>query len=114
MYNKRQLGNRYEEWVAAYLTNCGYEIIERNYRCKKGEIDLIARQGGYLVFVEVKYRADNRFGDPTEAIGLKKQKVIYQVAGYYMLTHGIPDNHPSRFDVVTILRNEVHLISDAF
>lgn len=114
MYNKRQLGSRYEEWAAAYLINHGYEILEKNYRCKKGEIDIIASHKGYLVFIEVKYRKNSQFGDPAESVGVQKQRVIYQVANYYMVTHNMWENHPCRFDVVAILGNEVRLISGAF
>ena len=55
--NKRQTGSRYEETAAAFLTSKGYRVLERNFRCRQGEIDLICRHGRYLVFAEVKYRS---------------------------------------------------------
>ena len=55
------MGTAYEKLAGAYLEQQGYEILEYNYRCRMGEIDIVARQGGYLVFVEVKYRAENDF-----------------------------------------------------
>ena len=58
--NKRKTGQEQEVKAACFLKTQGYQILERNYRCKKGEIDLIAREGQYLVFVEVKYRSTNR------------------------------------------------------
>ena len=60
--NKRKIGGQYEDLAAAYLREQGYEILERNYRDRLGEIDVIAREAGYLVFVEVKYRKDQRSG----------------------------------------------------
>ena len=61
--NKRKTGTEYEELAARWLIEKGYEILEKNYRCRIGEIDLIARDGRYLVFVEVKYRSDEKAGD---------------------------------------------------
>ena len=58
--NRRETGSRYEKQAAVYLEQKGYEILEMNFRCRRGEIDLVARDGEYLVFVEVKYRADLR------------------------------------------------------
>ena len=55
--NKRQVGTQYESMAVQYLTEAGYHILERNFRCRTGEIDIIAKDGAYLVFVEVKYRA---------------------------------------------------------
>ena len=60
--NKRQTGSRYEETAAAFLTSKGYRVLERNFRCRQGEIDLICRHGRYLVFAEVKYRSGLSMG----------------------------------------------------
>ena len=60
--NKRKTGTEYEELAARWLTGKGFEILEKKYRCRIGEIDLIARDGRYLVFVEVKYRSDEKAG----------------------------------------------------
>ena len=68
--NKRKTGQEQEVKAACFLKTQGYQILERNYRCKKGEIDLIAREGQYLVFVEVKYRSTNESGLPEEAADL--------------------------------------------
>ena len=62
--NRRETGSRYEKQAAVFLEQKGYEILEMNFRCRRGEIDLVARDGEYLVFVEVKYRADLRCGRP--------------------------------------------------
>ena len=92
----------------------GYDILELNYRSRYGEIDLIAREGAYLVFVEVKYRRDNSFGAPEEAVDKKKQRVISRVADYYCMAKGYAPLTPCRFDVVTFLGDSVHLIRNAF
>ena len=71
--NKRKTGQEQEAKAACFLKTQGYQILERNYRCKKGEIDLIAREGQYLVFVEVKYRSTNESGLPEEAVDLHSE-----------------------------------------
>ena len=80
----RELGRIGEQAAAELLQMEGYEILERNYRCQAGEIDLIARDGRYLVFVEVKYRSDEKAGDPSEAVNWYKQKKICQTASWYL------------------------------
>lgn len=112
--NNRETGSRHELQAAACLTEQGYVILEKNYRCRTGEIDLIARDGSYLVFAEVKYRKDGGSGDPAEAVDLKKRQRIIGAARYYLLTHGYGDDIPCRFDVIAILGGEVRLIKDAF
>ena len=95
------------------LTEKGYEILEYNYRCRLGEIDIIARDGDYLVFCEVKYRADDRKGTPAEAVDYAKQRVISKSALYYMTVNGI-DEIPCRFDVVSIEDDRIILYQNAF
>ncbi len=112
--NKRETGSYYEEKAAAFLRNSGYEILERNYRDKNGEIDLIARDGKYLVFVEVKYRGSLEKGWPEEAVNLQKQRKIRQVAMYFLYSRGYPEDTPCRFDVVGILGDRIRLTKDAF
>ena len=84
--NQREKGAYWEQKAGAYLESIGYEILEYNYRCRMGEIDIVARQDGYLVFVEVKYRADSTVGNPFEAVTSAKQRTISKVASYYCLT----------------------------
>lgn len=115
MQNKRRVGERYEELAADYLSKLGYEIIEKNFRCRCGEIDLIAKQDEYLVFVEVKYRSTLAKGYPEEAVNFKKQKIISRVADYYMMKNRMETNNMTvRFDVVSILGNELTLYQNAF
>ena len=82
--NRRAVGTWYERKAGEYLEALGYEIIQYNYRCKKGEIDLIARDGEYLVFCEVKYRSKAVMGHPLEAVGFHKQQVISRCALWYL------------------------------
>ncbi len=113
MQNKRTIGFEYEKIAGEYLKSRGYEIIEYNFYSRHGEIDIIAKHEGYLVFLEVKYREDNKSGHPLEAVSLAKQKTICKCALYYMKKKGIQDV-PVRFDVVGILGNKVTLIQNAF
>lgn len=112
--NRRALGSAYEKLAGEYLTSFGYEILEYNFRCRSGEIDIIAREGKYLVFVEVKYRDSGRSGSPLEAVTVKKQRIISKVAAYYCLTHGLGEETPCRFDVVGIMGEEITLVRNAF
>lgn len=112
--NKRQLGNDYERAAADYLTGQGYEILVRNFRCRSGEIDLIAREGEYLCFVEVKYRAGHACGSALEAVGYRKQQQILKVAKYYLMKNGMSLDVACRFDVVAIDGKEITLLRNAF
>ncbi len=102
--NTRQpdpLGDRGENIAARFLRNLGYKIIVRNFRCQVGEIDIIARDGKTLVFVEVKTRA---YDDPTpeEQVNHEKQNQITKAAKFYLSRYGIPQP-PARFDVIAIV-----------
>ena len=82
--NKRQIGSVYELKASDYLTKKGYQIIERNYRCRIGEIDIIAIERDCLCFIEVKYRKNEKTGDPLEAVDKRKQQKIIRTAQYYL------------------------------
>jgi len=112
--NKRTVGTSYERLAGAYLEQQGYEILEYNFRCRMGEIDIVAKDSAYLVFVEVKYRSSERIGNPLEAVDIRKQRVISKVASYYCLTHGYGEVTPCRFDVVAISGEDYTLIKNAF
>lgn len=114
MENKRQTGSSYERIAAEYLSEQGYQILQMNYRCRIGEIDIIATDASYLVFVEVKYRSDKSCGLPQEAVGPRKQRIICKVADYYRLTHGCSEVTPCRFDVIAICGDNIELIQNAF
>lgn len=112
--NKRAVGTNYEKLAGSFLEQQGYVILEYNFRCRMGEIDIVAKDGAYLVFVEVKYRSNERTGSPLEAVNIRKQRVISKVASYYCLTHGYGETKPCRFDVVAICGEEYSLIKNAF
>lgn len=112
--NKHEIGAQYEEKAARYLEAQGYRIVERNYRCKLGEIDLIARDGTYLVFVEVKYRTDAHSGYGFDSVDVRKQRRITRAASWYLYEKQIREGQPCRFDVVSFLGDEVTLLRDAF
>ena len=96
----RTLGSFGEEQAARYLRRKGYRIVERNFRCRQGEIDLIARKGKYLVFVEVKLRKDERFGAAREFVTPAKQSRILAAARLYLAEH--EEELQPRFDVIEI------------
>ena len=112
--NKRVIGSNYETLAISYMQEQGIQILTRNYRCRQGEIDIVAKEEGYLLFVEVKYRKDLRSGYPAEAVTLAKQRRIYQTARYYLYENHLPENTPVRFDVVAILGKEIQYIRNAF
>ncbi len=112
-YNKRQTGAQYEKLAGEFLLSKGYKILEYNFRCRMGEIDLIARDEEYLVFCEVKYRAGAAKGHPAEAVGPRKQQVISKCAAYYLMTRRMGDI-PCRFDVVSVEGRKITLIKNAF
>lgn len=111
--NQREIGSHYEKEAGAYLSEQGYTILEYNVHSRGGEVDIVARDGEYLVFVEVKYRRDTRKGEPLEAISATKQRRICRCALYYIQKQGLQDL-PVRFDVVGVLGNALQLVRNAF
>lgn len=114
MTNKREIGDFYEEKAVKFLEEQGFEILERNFRCKIGEIDIVAKEQEYLVFVEVKYRKNVRLGLPQEAVDWRKQQKIRKVSDYYRMVNRIGENIPIRYDVVWEMGEKVELIRNAF
>jgi putative endonuclease len=108
------VGTAYEKLAGAYLEQQGYEILEYNYRCRMGEIDIVARQDGYLVFVEVKYRSGDEKGNAAEAVTTAKQRTICRVADYYRYLHHYGEDTWVRYDVVAIQGEALHWIPNAF
>lgn len=106
-------GARAETGAAAALEDAGYRIVERNYRCKAGELDIIARDGEVLVFVEVRSRADGEHGDAAEMVTATKRRQVARVAQHY-LSLVRPDHDRVRFDVVAITGGVVEIIKDAW
>lgn len=112
--NKRQLGADKEQLAAEYLTARGMDILERNFRNRQGEIDIIGRHGQYLVFVEVKFRSGTDMGMAVEAVGIRKQRQICKVADYYRMIHQLGDNTAVRYDVLAIQGEDIAWIQNAF
>lgn len=101
--SRRHLAQGYagEQLAVRHLKRLGYRIICRNYRCPLGEIDIVARHRGVLVFVEVKSRRSEAFGSPKMSITEAKQHKLSQVAWHYLQEHDLTETS-ARFDVVTI------------
>lgn len=112
--NKREVGAAYEEAAAVFLEKNGVRILERNFRCRQGEIDLIGREGEYLVFFEVKYRKNADAGFPAEAVGTVKQRKICRAAKYYLYRKHYGESVPVRFDVIAVCAERVNWYQNAF
>jgi putative endonuclease len=117
MVNNRTLGCQTEKMAADYLVEKGYKILATNFRCKLGEIDIIATDKDYIAFIEVKYRKTDKNGLPREAVNIFKQRTIIKVAKYYLMRYNLYGGN-CRFDVVEMkgsLENiEIHLLQNAF
>ncbi len=100
----RSTGLRGEAEVAAWLRRRGYELLAHSYHCRFGEIDLIARKGKVLSFVEVKLRSHTQFGLPREAVTARKQEKLRKTALFYLSEHDI--DCPVRFDVAEVYADE--------
>jgi len=112
------LGAYGEEIAADYLREQGYSLLERNFRCPLGEIDIIAKKRHDLIFVEVKTRRSTLFGLPQDAVGAHKQRQLIRTAQWYLKKPGVSRRHP-RFDVIAILVRpgqapEINHIQNAF
>lgn len=100
--NKRQVGDYYESLACTYLKNQGARILERNYRAFRGDIDIIAMDGRFLSFIEVKYRRDVRYGSPEEAVTISKQRQICKLSKLYLYSKKKSIDIPIRYDVIAI------------
>ena len=107
MYYKQEIGKFGEEKVVEYLINHHYTIIEKNFRCYFGEIDIIARDNkkNEIVFFEVKTRNGNRYGNPADAVNRTKKKHIYKTAECYIHKNNIK-NEFIRIDVIEVYLNK--------
>ena len=112
--SNRKIGFEKEDMVAAYLTQKGFRIVERNFHTRNGEIDIIGYDGEYLVFVEVKYRSGNALENPLSAVGYEKQRKICRTADYYRYQKRIGQDVPVRYDVVGMWEEKIEWIQNAF
>lgn len=113
--NKRSIGSEKEMLAAEFLKSRGYQILEMNYRCRQGELDIVARKDDMLVIAEVKYRAGFACGDPAEAVNVRKQRKICRVTLDYLMRHPQFQEKPCRFDVICVYGDgQIRHIEDAF
>ncbi|MCX6338430.1 MAG: YraN family protein [Candidatus Aureabacteria bacterium] len=116
--HRGQLGRQGEKLAERFLRGQGYRILARNYRCSCGEIDLIARDGETVAFIEVKGKSTGRFGSPLEAVTARKRQRLVLVANHYLTACALHHMH-TRFDVVGVCWTtgaapSVMLVKDAF
>lgn len=100
MSNQRLTGKKAEDVACSFLQHNGLSLIQRNYHCRYGEIDLIMQDSDTLVFVEVRYRSSARFGSASESVDRKKQRKLVFTANHYLQNN--PSSQPTRFDVVAL------------
>lgn len=112
--NKRQIGADKEQLARRYLEAEGYEILAINYRCRQGELDIVARDGAELVFIEVKYRKNADCGGSMYAISTQKKRNISYCARYYIYKEGIHPDEPMRFDVIAMDGDKLTHVKNAF
>lgn len=105
-------GRKGEDLALEYLEKNGFVIIEKNFRSRFGEIDLIVKDGQTIVFVEVKYRLSENYGSPKEAVTNEKIKKIIMTAQYFITKNNF--NSLYRFDVVSIYKDKIEHIKNAF
>ena len=98
---RKRLGQQGEQIAEKFLRKKGYKLVERNYRCKTGEVDLIVLDRRVIVFVEVKTRTDHSFGSPFEAVESRKQHKMVQAARFFLHERRL-DQRDARFDVVGV------------
>ncbi|GAA3187182.1 YraN family protein [Dactylosporangium siamense] len=104
MTNTNQIVGRYGERLAGrHLLARGLVLLDRNWRCQSGELDIVARDGPVLVFVEVKTRRSGRFGVPAEAVGVDKARRLRRLAAQWLAAHAAGNRQEIRFDVVSVL-----------
>ena len=111
--SKTEMGRQGEKIACKFLKKTKYKILEKNYKNKIGEIDIIAKDQDTIVFVEVKTKTTEIFGLPREMVDERKQRKIEQVATVYLMQNGL-FNSKTRFDVVEVLDKQVHHIKNAW
>ena len=112
--NNREIGACYEAKACEYLTSLGMIIVDKNYRIRSGEIDIVARDKSVLVFAEVKYRHSAKAGTALEAIDYRKRKQIIRISLNYMYKNRIPINSQIRFDSIGFDGDKISYIRNAF
>lgn len=114
MENKRKVGSLYETRACEFLEKNDFHIIDRNFRNRFGEIDIIGYDGSVLVFLEVKYRKRFTAGTAEAAVDFKKQQIICSVADYYRMIHHVDSFTMMRYDVIAMDDSDIRWIKNAF
>jgi putative endonuclease len=119
--HNRRYGTRGEDLAARWYVEQGYDIVARNWRCRDGEVDLVAARRGEVIFCEVKARSSDRFGLPAEAVTPAKQRRLRRLAALFLAAAAepgsglaVPRGAQPRFDVVAVLGGRVEVIEAAF
>lgn len=112
----QEKGKFAEQLALNYLKENGLELVMQNYHCRLGEIDLIMREGSYLVFIEVRSRSNMNFGGGLASITFEKKQKIIKTTSHYMVKYRIQDKFPIRFDVISIdgKSNKITWLKNAF
>ena len=100
--NTREKGQAAESWAQTYLEKKGLRLIEQNYQCRHGDIDLVMKDNDTVVFVEVRFRRSNRYGSGIESVDFRKQAKLVACAKHYLQKHGTTDKQKCRFDVLAL------------
>lgn len=111
---KQELGRKGEQAAAAWYLNRGFAVLDRNWRCREGELDLVLARGDELVFCEVKTRTSTRFGTPLEAVTAAKQRRLRTLGLRWLAAHHRGQHWRFRFDVAAVSGDEVLVVENAF
>ena len=103
MYFKHEFGQEGEDYAAKYLEQNGYKILDRNFACHRGEIDIIALKDNQIIFVEIKSRTSIKYGLPSEAVTKQKLQHLYKTAEYYLITRNL-EKMDTRIDVIEVYK----------
>jgi putative endonuclease len=112
--NKRNVGSIYEEIAHEYLLENNFQIVDTNFCCKAGEIDIIAIKDNIIRFIEVKYRNNSKYGYPQESVDKNKQRKIYKTAMWYLKEYPKYENMQMSFDVIAICGTKLDYIFNSF
>ncbi len=111
------MGQVGERLAALHYAQAGFEVVDTNWRCRHGELDLVARKGSLVVFVEVKNRSSTAYGHPLEAVTFRKQQRLRRLAAVWFEVHRDPTERSllqARFDVVAVLAGRLEVVTNAF
>lgn len=112
--NTRNIGGMNEEMAISYLVENNFQIVKQNYRCKVGEIDIIALKDNILRFIEVKYRKNDMYGSPLEAVNQRKQNKIMKAASWFLNENKQFENVQCSLDVIAITDNKIEYVFNSF